>query len=272
MDELLSTQDVARLAGVGPTAVKRWSDAGALRCVRTAGGHRRFPRDHVDAFLAAAHREERAVDREPWIGALLESADPLALQALLLGARAREGSWYRVAAIAGEALGRLGELWASGAVSIGEEHLASERLARALARVAEALPVDPRAPRAVLTTAQGEDHTLGLSLVELVLREAGWRVEWAGRRTPVAELRPILERGARMLCVSASAHCADAVGLRREAEELGRIARATGVALALGGAGGWPDRPRIGARFHALEPFRRFAVAERDRLLLPGVS
>lgn len=271
MGELLSTTEVAQLAGVGPTAVKRWAEAGLLRCVRTPGGHRRFPRGEVEAFLRT-RGEEPAVDREPWVGALLDAGDPLALEALLLAERSRQGAWHRVADTAGQALVRLGELWAGGGVSIAEEHLASERLARALARLSESIPLDQRAPRAVLACAEGDDHTLGLALVELVLREAGWRTDWTGRRTPLPELRNALARGGRMLCVSAAAASADALALRRHAEELGTLARATGVSLVLGGAGAWPDRPRVGVRFTALEPFHRFAVAERERLLLPGAS
>lgn len=123
----------------------------------------------------------------------------------------------------------------------------------------------------MLTCAEGDDHALGLSIVEVVLREAGWRTRWTGRSTPIAALRPALE-GARMLCVSASAVSSDALGLRRQADELGRVSRSTGVGLALGGAGAWPARPRVGVRFTALEPFHRFAVAQRERLLLPDVS
>ena len=41
------------------------------------------------------------------------------------------------------------------------------------------LPVPPshdeNAPRALLMTLEHEDHTIGLSFVELTLRELGWR-------------------------------------------------------------------------------------------------
>ena len=133
--------------------------------------------------------------REPWVGALLEASEPRALEALLLAERARTGAWHRVAAIAGKALGEVGRLWSAGAVTIFEEHQASERLSRALARIADGLPLDPEAPRAILICAEGDDHTLGLSLTELVLREAGWISIWAGRRTPLAELGPGDSRG-----------------------------------------------------------------------------
>jgi excisionase family DNA binding protein len=265
----MTTQEVARRAGVGATAVKRWTDAGLLACVRTAGGHRRFARAEVERFLRTdpGAAEPAGREREPWVGALLEGGDPRALEALLLAERARTGAWYRVARTAGEALAALGRLWRSGAVTVLEEHQASERLSRALARACDGIPLDPDAPRALLACADGEDHTLGLSLTELVLREAGWNALWAGRRAPFAELGPALARGkARLLAVSASEASSDPLALRRQAEALGRTARAAGVSLALGGGGAWPDRPRTGVRFGDLETFHRWAVAERERL------
>jgi excisionase family DNA binding protein len=269
MDDLVAMHEVARLAGVGPTAVKRWTDDGLLRCVRTAGGHRRFRRDDVDAFLRARGGAV-AAPAEPWVGALLAPGDPRALEAFLLAERARTGAWHRVATRAGEALEALGELWRSGVVTVVEEHLASERLARALARVGEAIPLASDAPRALLACAEEDEHTLGLALVEIVLREAGWATSWVGRRTPIAELRPALASGVRMLAVSASQASSNALDLRRQAVALGRLCRTAGVALVLGGNGAWPDRPRTGIRFRALEPCHRWAVAERERFADDG--
>jgi photoactive yellow protein len=42
-DKLLSTREVSDMLGVGTTSIKRWADEGELECVRTPGGHRRFP-------------------------------------------------------------------------------------------------------------------------------------------------------------------------------------------------------------------------------------
>jgi excisionase family DNA binding protein len=244
-DEFMTTQEVAHLAGVGATAVKRWTDAGLLACVRTAGLHRRFARSEVERFLGAHPAASEPAGREPWVEALLEGGDSRALEALLLSERARAGAWHRVATLAGKALAEVGRLWSTGAVNVFEEHQASERLSRALARIADGLPLDPEAPRALLTCAEGDDHTLGLSLTELVLREAGWVSIWAGRRTPLAELGPALSRSrARLLAVSASEASSDAATLRAQAEALGRAARAAGAALVLGGNGAWVHRLR----------------------------
>lgn len=51
-DLMLSTGVVARMFGVSTKTVTRWAQKGSLPSVRTPGGHRRFYRSDVDAFLA----------------------------------------------------------------------------------------------------------------------------------------------------------------------------------------------------------------------------
>jgi len=48
----LSLSQAAGILGIHPTTLRRWSDEGAIRCLRTPGGHRRFLRSDLDAFLA----------------------------------------------------------------------------------------------------------------------------------------------------------------------------------------------------------------------------
>jgi excisionase family DNA binding protein len=255
MDDLLSTVDVGRLAGVGPTAVKRWADQGLLACVRTAGGHRRFRRGEVEQFL----KSSPGAGASAFVDLLLQT-DGLGVEARLLTDRSRLGSWLAVAEMLGEALAELGNRWRAGTVSIVQEHLASERLSRALARLGDALPVAPAAPRCMLACAEGDRHALGLSLVEVSLREAGWATLWAGQDTPAADLAEVARQGgAEMIAVSASAASTEAVSLGRQAEVLGTACEKAGVALVLGGSGAWPEDPPGGERFHALSPFVSYA-------------
>ena len=251
MDDLLSTVDVGKLAGVGPTAVKRWADQGILPCVKTAGGHRRFERREVQKFLDAT----RGSSAEAFVDLLLQT-DGLGVEARLLTERSRLGSWVAVTEMLGGALATMGERWRAGKVSIYQEHLASERLARALARITGALPLQPGAPRCILACAEGDRHALGLSLVEVALREAGWETLGVGQDTPAVELAAVARQGgAEMIAVSASAATVDEVGLRRQAEVLAEACAASGVALGLGGSGPWPDPPAHGHRFRAIAPF-----------------
>jgi methanogenic corrinoid protein MtbC1 len=163
----------------------------------------------------------------------------------------------------GGLLVEIGRRWERGQLSVIEEHLASSALERALAAASAAIPVPLRAPRCLLAAAEGDEHTLGLSLVELCLREAGWRAEWAGSRTRTSDVLDRLRRGGiRMVSVSASAVMSDASALERVVTEIGAGCRETGSLLALGGDGAWPSEPAYGMRFRAFAPFEEFARTE----------
>lgn len=264
---LLSSADVARLLGVTAGSVKRWADAGLIRCARAAGRHRRFERGEVERFLkgrlaGGPGPTPGLVDR------LLSEGDARALQAVLLAEHARLGAWWRVAEGLGAVLEEIGRRWADGSLTVLEEHVAAERLARALARCAESLPLRRGAPRILLATAEGEDHTLGLSLVELVVREWGWTALWSGRGTPLSEVTAHVAAGdVDAVAVSAGPGCG-AGDLSAQAERLVEICRAGEVALAVGGTGPWPEDLPHGRRLRDFAALREWmAQVERERSL-----
>ncbi len=52
MTDWLSLNEAARILGVHPGTLRRWSDEGNIASVRTGGGHRRYDRDVLTQFLA----------------------------------------------------------------------------------------------------------------------------------------------------------------------------------------------------------------------------
>ena len=50
--DFYSTRDAARELGVSVTTIQLWVESGALSAWKTAGGHRRIPREAVDAMRA----------------------------------------------------------------------------------------------------------------------------------------------------------------------------------------------------------------------------
>jgi excisionase family DNA binding protein len=252
--KLLTSAEVAQMLGVTAGSVKRWADLGLIQCARTAGRHRRFTSEEVDRF----RRERSTTSPGParLLDRLLSDCDTHQVLADLYGERARLGSWWKVAESLVPLLVEIGERWAGGSLSILEEHVATERLSRAISRIADELPARSGAPRVLLATAEGEEHTLGLSLVELVVREWGWQGVWAGRRTPLAEVVAHVAGGTvDAVAVSASEVCA-AGDLLAQTERLGAICRAGDVALVLGGCGPWPEWIPYGARVHTFEELR----------------
>jgi len=158
----------------------------------------------------------------------------------------------------------LGERWARGETTVIEEHIASEKLARAVQRICETLPVDHRAPRALMAMAEGDDHTLGLLLAELCLREVGWATIWSGRRSPVSEIVTVVESGGfQMVALSASLASQEAVALAAQASEIARACRRAKVELVLGGSGAWPHHPDYGTRLYEFTALHRVALQLR---------
>jgi methanogenic corrinoid protein MtbC1 len=126
---------------------------------------------------------------DDWLGSLLGVGSWLALDAALMEERGRLGSWLAVAETLAPVLEQLGRLWQSGEVSVLEEHIAAARLLRALAHTAKNLPIARKAPRALLATAPGEQHALGLALPEVCLREMGIDTIWAGTDVPLLNFK-----------------------------------------------------------------------------------
>jgi excisionase family DNA binding protein len=257
--KLLTSAEVAKILGVTAGSVKRWTDMGLLRCARTAGRHRRFDPVEVERFLkdqTGAVQPEHGPEVEGWMQLLLADGDAHQLLATIYGERARLGAWWKVAESLAAVLEEIGERWAEGTLSILEEHVAIERLSRALTQISEQLPSRPGAPRLLLTTAEGEEHTTGLLLAEMVIREHGWPVLWAGRRVPLSEIVAHVASGSvDAVAVSASA-VADPGDLLAQTERLGAICRAGEVQLLLGGSGRWPEWIPYGARVVTFQELR----------------
>ena len=265
--DLVTTREAAAILGVGTTSIKRWADSGQLPCVRTAGGHRRFRRSAVLAFRRMGIDElaETEVSADPaWIDAWIArlssdryDEDDIAQE--LVRDRERRESWAAVADELGGVLDELGRRWTAGELSVIEEHLVSARLSRAATKIAGPRP-PKQAPRALLVAALSDEHLLGLSLCELVLREHRWAPVWLGTRAPTADLCAfIARRRPRMVVMSASAYSTDGPSLSAQAERIGDACWQVGAQLVVGGRGHWPSELSHGHRL--------FRFAELEELL-----
>lgn len=92
--------------------------------------------------------------------------------------------------------------WASGTVSVAQEHLASAVIRSVLHRVQRTLMVPSGARRIVMTTLPGELHELGAMIVAVTAAKRGWNVVYLGPNIPTAEI-----------AAAALAARADAIGL-----------------------------------------------------------
>jgi MerR family transcriptional regulator, light-induced transcriptional regulator len=239
-EPMVSAGEAARRLGVAPATIQRWADRGMLQVERTAGGHRRIPVTELRRLIAASHGPASCAALSFWLEALL-SGDAGKVKAALIAGRETAASWAETADAVAAALTELGRRWEAGTCTIFEEHTASEALRRAAASCAGEMRVRADAPCAVLLTCEGERHTLGLSLAELVFAEAGWRTVFVGEGPPAAELAALAARLKPDLIVcAASTGCAPAA-VSAYQEALMRLSDQSGMFVMLAGSGAWQE-------------------------------
>jgi methanogenic corrinoid protein MtbC1 len=105
-----------------------------------------------------------------------------------------------------DAMRIVGDRWTSGRWTISEEHLASRTLASVLASLAPPeTPVERIAPLALLASVAGEEHSLGLVMLDHVLREAGLATADLGPNVPAEDLvRYAAKAQASVVAISAA--------------------------------------------------------------------
>jgi len=133
---------------------------------------------------------------------LLQSHDAPGLQQAFVGLLMRQGLQRFIVETMAPLNRAVGEAWMRGALQIFEEHLYTEQLHVALRTAINAFPRAVGAPRVLLTTFTGEQHGLGLLMVEALLVPEGAQCISLGVQTPQDEIRR-----------AALAHQADIVAL-----------------------------------------------------------
>ena len=241
---LLGAGEVARRLGVSPATIQRWVDGGVLSSVRTDGGHRRVPVSEVRRVLSAERPDPAKGPLQKWVRALFE-ADAASLSALMLAARRRSGSCSFVAEEIAAALAEVGVLWELGTCKIFEEHAASEALRRASASCSGQIALKSKAPSALLLTVAGDRHTLGLSLSELIIAEAGWRPRWLGDGPPAEELGALIEWRKPDLLVVAASRVIPRNTVWDYQAALERAMRRKSIRLVLAGDGPWTESKAV---------------------------
>ena len=212
MDHSLTPKQVAQAIGVSEASLKRWCDKGLVRAVRTAGGHRRLAIEDVLEFLRSTGR--RPLNAEllqlPAVRAatnvtveesvhhftqgLIDGDEELAQRIVFDLYLAKTSVCDIGDRLIGEAMRRIGERWSHDGLQPYQERRACEICGRILSHLRSVLPILPEtAPLAVGGTLSGDAYRLPTALVELALREAGWRAESLGTGLPAETLCAAIE-------------------------------------------------------------------------------
>ena len=274
---LVRIGELSRRLGVSVHALRAWeSRYGLLKPVRSTGGYRLYSeadevrvrrmQAHLADGLSAAEaaRTVLGADEGPaeppvtastvdeLVAALreaLDSFDEPAAQAVLDRLLSDLSLRAALRDVVVPYLADLGDRWACGAASVGQEHFASNVIRGRLAGLARGWG-SGHGPRAVLACPPGELHDLALMVFGIVLNRSGWRIDYLGADTPVEELTRVVETARPDLVVLAATSAKAFQAVRAKLAALGRRGP-----LALGGAGATPRFARsVGAWLMAGDP------------------
>ena len=284
--EQLRIGELSRRTGVSADLLRAWERRyGLLHPTRTAGGFRLYSpvderrvslmRSHLQHGMSAAeaarltltegdggiHDDDEPVllRRAQELRQALDDFDEGSVQRALDSVLAEFSTETVLTDLVLPYLHELGERWASGEASVGQEHFASQLIRGRLLGLARGWDRGS-GPRALLACAPGEQHDFGLIAFGLALRARGWRITYLGQDTPLETLAESA-RSLEPLAIVISSVSADR--LSRSEAELRRLASIAPVWLAGQGASEALAK-KTHATFLDVDP-----VAAADRVAAP---
>ena len=209
--------ELSQRTGVSPELLRAWERRyGLLKPSRSSGGFRLYSeadearirrmRSHLARGVAAAEaarlaaRAEAAevstgslADMKEALATSLERYDEAGGQRVLDEALATFTIDTVISDLLVPYLRELGDRWASGEVTVAQEHFASQLIRTRVLSLARSWDAGT-GPRALLACPEGELHDLGMALFAVALARRGWRITFLGAHTPLATVAATAER------------------------------------------------------------------------------
>lgn len=208
--ELVRIGELSRRTGVSPELLRAWElRYGLLEPSRTAGRFRLYSeadiarvrrmRANLDAGLSASEAARVVLAERSPVDSLglreaaddlarsLESYDDVGAQAALDSLLAAFSLDTVVREVLVPYLHAVGERWQRGELSVGQEHFISNVIRGRLLALSRGWDRGV-GPRAVLASAEGDQHDLPVLLFGVLLRTHGWRITFLGADTPITSL------------------------------------------------------------------------------------
>ncbi len=261
---LLSTNEVANMLKVNESTVKRWTDKGSLRCIKTPGGHRKYKMKDVVQFmdtfsydvtdlLVPAKEQMSKVNvstdyailtkdfktlAELFYNTMLEGNRENTFQYLNLLYANRISQVEMFDNIVFPAFHRVGMKWLSGELRIEQEHLASNTALHAIFKLQDHITKKPKhGGIALCGCLEDEYHEIGITCVNNVLDTNGWTTLYLGPNLPAESFVDAIENYVpNIVCISTTAPKSQ----KQLLEQCGRLYETTriiGAKLIVGGSG-----------------------------------
>lgn len=257
-----NTEEAARILGVNVSTIKRWSSAGKLKCIRTAGGHRKFEMQHLTDFVENNRSKTAKVTtldieglNSSQVSEWILKVEYDKLEKYLLTQAVKCNKRYIVEILKGLALSKrplyevydllltpvlhnLGNMWAEGQLSVTEEHFASQTLKDAIIRM-QGLLAAPEKKLGIVMAMNlcNEMHDIVLKMVDHILEQKGYKVLYSGQLTPQIHLENIFADYAPKRLYISSTFIENKENTQQEFKNICSLAERYNVQVFVGGRG-----------------------------------
>lgn len=215
----LNSLEAANVLGVNVSSIKRWTDAGKLECIQTAGGHRKFLMSHLVQFIEQHEKNasranvfpiEKEADVEISYHVLKGDFDYLINYVLEQARKSDRTSTLKVmnALFLGKyplhiiydqlvtpVLQKIGTLWMNDQISVIEEHIAAQTLRESISRLQGIIRLpEPTHQKAIFLNLSSELHDIGLKMAENILEMRGFETYFSGQMTPFIKIDQLFNK------------------------------------------------------------------------------
>lgn len=215
---------------VNESTVKRWTDKGSLRCIKTPGGHRKYKMKDVVAFmdtfaydvtdlLVPSDKQQSKVNVSTDYAVLTKDFPALAdifFSTVLEGNREHTFQYLnflysnRISQsdiydkIVFPSFSKIGMQWVTGTLGIEQEHLASNTALHAIIKLQDHVAKKPKhGGIALCGCLEHEYHELGITCVNNILDSNGWTTYFLGTNLPTESFVDAIEQYIpSIVCVS----------------------------------------------------------------------
>lgn len=238
MNEFVTPKQVSRAIQASESSVKRWCDKGVIPSQKTAGGHRRIPLAGLLVFLresnqplvspeviglpATTGQTHRVIDRAAQqLTEALIRGDGEQCRSITFDLFLAEHSISTICDHAFvPAFEEIGNRWECSEAEVYQERLGCSIALRVLHELRSLIPAPPAdAPVAIGGAIEGDQYSLPITMVEIVLRDANWNAISLGSNLPFKTMGEAIKAHRPQMFWLSSSHIADEARFLREYAE-----------------------------------------------------
>jgi methanogenic corrinoid protein MtbC1 len=244
------------------SSIKRWTDAGKLECIQTAGGHRKFLMTHLVSFIKqndtqASKSHVFPIENEDDLGIsfhvlkgdfeflvnyVLQKARTAdrtnvlkVLSGLYLGQYALHEIYDKLVT---PVLQQIGTLWMNDELSIIEEHIAAQTIREAISRLQGIIKIpEKKNGSAIFINLSSELHDISLKMAENILEVRGFKTHYSGQMTPFIKMEEIFKKVQPDRLYISSTYVFNRDETQQEVDDLFNICKKFNTSVFVGGRG-----------------------------------